>query len=88
MLVISPYAKQNFVDHTLTDQSSIIRFIEDNWGLGRIGEAPLTHIGGSSRNMFDFTKKVNPGHRYQVFLDPMTGRCRAVTCKLRFLALK
>ena len=33
LLVISPYAKRNFVDHTLTDQSSIIRFIEDNWGL-------------------------------------------------------
>jgi len=30
MMVISPYAKPNFVDHTLTDQSSIIRFIEDN----------------------------------------------------------
>src|SRR5262249_40400482 len=31
--VISPYAKDNFVDHSVTDQSSILRFIEDNWGL-------------------------------------------------------
>ena len=31
MLVISPWAKQDFVDHTLTDQSSIIHFVEDNW---------------------------------------------------------
>ncbi|HZU84451.1 MAG TPA: alkaline phosphatase family protein, partial [Polyangiaceae bacterium] len=31
MLVISPFAKRNFIDHTLTDQSSILRFIEDNW---------------------------------------------------------
>ena len=31
LLVISPYAKANFVDHTMTDQSSILRFIEDNW---------------------------------------------------------
>ena len=31
LLVISPYAKQNFVDHTVTDQTSILRFIEDNW---------------------------------------------------------
>ncbi len=38
MLVISPWAKQNFVDHTVTDQSSIIHFIEDNWLNGtRIG---------------------------------------------------
>jgi phospholipase C len=31
LLVISPYAKQNYVDHTVTDQTSILRFIEDNW---------------------------------------------------------
>jgi len=24
-----PYAKRNFVDHALTDQTSVIRFIED-----------------------------------------------------------
>ena len=29
MVVVSPYAKQNFVDHTLTDQTSVIRFVED-----------------------------------------------------------
>jgi hypothetical protein len=31
MLVISPYAKSNFIDHTLVDQTSILRFVEDNW---------------------------------------------------------
>ncbi|HEY4016199.1 MAG TPA: alkaline phosphatase family protein [Polyangiaceae bacterium] len=31
MMVISPFAKHNFIDHTLTDQTSILRFIEDNW---------------------------------------------------------
>ncbi len=36
LLVISPYAKDNYVDHSITDQSSILRFIEDNWDLGRI----------------------------------------------------
>ena len=29
-LVVSPHAKVNFVEHKLTDQTSIIRFIEDN----------------------------------------------------------
>lgn len=72
-LVISPYAKANFVDNTLTDQSSIIHFIEDNWGLGRIGGGSLDALSGSIENMFDFTQKVNPGHRHQVFLDPSTG---------------
>ena len=43
LMVISPWAKANFVDHTLTDQTSIIRFIEDNWLRGqRIGRAPST----------------------------------------------
>jgi phospholipase C len=74
MLVISPYAKTNFVDHTLTDQSSIIHFIEDNFlGGQRIGGGSFDAISGSIGNMFDFTQKVNPGHRYQVFLDPSTG---------------
>jgi len=34
--MVSPWAKVNYVDHTLTDQSSILRFIEDNWNLGYI----------------------------------------------------
>lgn len=73
MLVISPFAKQNFVDHTLTDQSSIIHFIEDNWSLGRIGNGSFDAISGSIENMFDFTQKVNPGHRNQTILSPSTG---------------
>jgi phospholipase C len=72
-LVVSPYAKANFVDNTLTDQSSIIHFIEDNWGLGRIGNGSFDALSGSIENMFNFTQKVNPGHRHQVFLDPSTG---------------
>src|SRR5581483_4569853 len=31
LLVILPFAKQNFVDHSTTDQTSPLRFIEDNW---------------------------------------------------------
>src|SRR5207245_2174357 len=36
LLVVSPYAKSNFVDHTTTDQTSILRFVEDNWSTGSI----------------------------------------------------
>jgi phospholipase C len=36
LLVVSPFAKEHVVVHTLTDQSSILRFIEDNWETGRI----------------------------------------------------
>jgi acid phosphatase len=33
MIVVSPYAKQGFVDHTYNDHVSILKFIEANWGL-------------------------------------------------------
>jgi phospholipase C len=68
-LVISPFAKRNFVDSTLTDQSSVIRFIEDNWGLPRIGNGSFDEIAGTIQNMFDFSHK----RRDKVFLDPVTG---------------
>ena len=70
LLVISPYAKVNFVDHAVTDQSSILRFIEDNWGLGRVGDASSDAFAGSVLNMFDFQ---NGGPAKAVFLDPATG---------------
>jgi phospholipase C len=71
-LVISPYAKVNFVDHRLTDQTSIIRFIEDNWGLGRIGNQSFDAKADSLMNMFDFT--TGAGHSAQkLFLNPSTG---------------
>ncbi|HXX69497.1 MAG TPA: alkaline phosphatase family protein, partial [Polyangiaceae bacterium] len=31
LLLLSPFAKKNYVDHTLVDQTSTLRFIEDNW---------------------------------------------------------
>jgi phospholipase C len=54
LLVISPYAKQNYVDHRATDQSSILRFIEDNWSLGRIGGDSSDVKAGRLNGMFDF----------------------------------
>jgi phospholipase C len=70
LLVISPYAKQNFVDHGLTDQTSVLRFIEDNWNLGRIGDSSFDALAGSLVNMFDFDTR-HPAHR--LILDPKTG---------------
>jgi len=69
-LVISPYAKQNFVDHTLTDQSSVLKFIEDNWSLGRIGGHSTDVKAGSILNMFNFASPPRTG---SLVLDPTTG---------------
>jgi phospholipase C len=53
--MISPLAKANFVDHSMTDQSSILRFIEDNWELGRLGDQSFDETAGSLLNLFNFS---------------------------------
>ncbi|HEX3758244.1 MAG TPA: alkaline phosphatase family protein [Kofleriaceae bacterium] len=68
-LVISPWARPNFVDHTLTDQSSVIRFIEDNWHLGRIGDGSFDELAGPITSMFDFSSP----HARPLVLDRATG---------------
>lgn len=70
LLVISPYAKQNFVDHTVTDQTSVMRFIEDNWmGGQRLGGGSFDAVAGSLNNMFDWSK----ARTDTLILDPKTG---------------
>ena len=70
LLVISPWAKQNYVDHNFTDQSSVIKFIEENWGINGLGDnafeslsgltlsggqnPPTTPGAGDLMSMFDF----------------------------------
>jgi phospholipase C len=70
MLAISPWAKVNSVDSTLTDQSSIIRFIEDNWSLGHIGGGSFDVLAGPLTNMFDFH---SGGKNPPLLLNPNTG---------------
>jgi phospholipase C len=72
LLVISPWAKPNFVDSTFTDQSSTLRFIEDNWNLGRVGGGSFDAIAGPVNNMFDFSKST-PQNAAPVILNPTTG---------------
>ena len=77
-LVISPFAKKNFVDHTLTDQSSVILFIEDNWlGGERIGGGSFDAIAGSLLNMFDFDRDRDRDREdddSRLILNPTTGQ--------------
>ena len=70
LLIVSPYARANYVDHRVTDQSSITRFIEDNWSLGRIGNGSTDAIAGTLDGMFDFSGERNE----KLFLNPLTGR--------------
>ncbi len=56
LMVISPYARHNYIDHTLTDQTSILKFVEDNWLGGQRIQAggSFDTIAGSIQNMFSF----------------------------------
>jgi phospholipase C len=78
LLVISPWAKDNYVDHTVTDQTSSLRFIEENWDLGFIdgpvappdGQGSFDRVAGSILPMFDFDNSPNTR---PLILDPATG---------------
>jgi phospholipase C len=52
LLVISPYARTNYVAHSVSTQASITKFIEDNWSTGRIGDASFDATAGSLNSMF------------------------------------
>ncbi|GAC1528103.1 MAG: hypothetical protein NVS2B16_35920 [Chloroflexota bacterium] len=80
LLVVSPFAKRNHVDHTLTDQASVLRFIEDNWLSGeRIQRGgSFDTIAGPLDNMFDFDNRDDNGPR-KVVLDERTGAVVSVT---------
>jgi phospholipase C len=54
MLVISPYARAGYVSHTQYESGSILRFVEDNFGLGRLGTTDVR--ARSIRDVFDFTQ--------------------------------
>ncbi len=87
--VVSPWTKVNYVDHTLTDQTSILRFIEDTWDLNYI-DGPATHDATNRLRKPGFTvapqkqsfdvvtgsfDNVFDGepHFERFFLDPVTG---------------
>jgi len=73
LLAISPFAKPNYVDHTVTDQSSVLRFIEDNWFLGRIGNQSFDALAGSLETLFRFNQDDQGQNAGPFILDPATG---------------
>jgi phospholipase C len=73
LIVISPFSKENYVDHTVTDQSSIVRFIEDNWNLGRIGDSSFDQYSGTLLNLLEFGDHHRNQHARRLILDPQTG---------------
>jgi len=73
LLVISPWSQKNYIDNTVTEQASIIRFIEDTFlSSARIGGGSFDATAGTLNNMFNFTNNVAPNPNV-VLLNPTTG---------------
>ena len=56
LLVISPYAKKDYVSHVQYEHGSILRFIEDQYGLGRLA-ASDTRANSPAEDCFDFNSR-------------------------------
>jgi phospholipase C len=83
-LVISPFAKPNYIDHAVVDTTSILRFIEDNWQLGRIdsldnpggaptGEGSFDAVAGSIEGLLDFDQPSGSPGNPPLLLEESTG---------------
>jgi len=73
-LLISPFAKTNYIDHTFITQASIPRFIEDNWLRGeRLGGGSFDATTGSIMSMFNFNQIVLDFDERKLVLDPTMG---------------
>jgi phospholipase C len=73
MLVISPWTRENYVSNNLTDTTSVVKFIEDNWLHGERISGSFDAISGSldaPGGLLDFN--VLP-HFRPVLLNPTTG---------------
>jgi phospholipase C len=74
LLVISPWAKPNYVSHTVTDQSSVLRLIEDTFlNQQRIGQGSYDAIAGSIGDMLDLSG-TTPQNGALLLLDGATGQ--------------
>jgi phospholipase C len=64
-MLVSPYAKSGYIDHTVLDFTSILKFIEQNWNI-----EPLAQRDSNANNFlsaFDFSQSP----RLPIFL-PLT----------------
>jgi phospholipase C len=58
MLVISPYAKKGYISHTQYEFGSILKFVEDNWSMKRVGTTDVR--AKSIADVFNFAAKPRP----------------------------
>ncbi|MGB7015945.1 MAG: alkaline phosphatase family protein [Candidatus Cybelea sp.] len=59
LLVISPYAKKNYVSHVQYETASVLRYAEDLFGLQQLNDAD-TRAKSPAADCLDFTQKPRP----------------------------
>jgi phospholipase C len=59
LLVISPYARHGRVSHVRYEHGSILKFVEDTFGLGRLS-ASDTRANSPAADCFDFSQQPRP----------------------------
>jgi phospholipase C len=67
-IIISPYAKSHYVTHTVYEFGSILKFVENTFGLPTLG-----HTDATSADMmdgFDFSKRATPFVHIKAPLPP------------------
>jgi phospholipase C len=55
LIVVSPYAKRGYVSHQVVETASLLTYIENNFGLGNLGQRDATAAGFS--DFFDYNQK-------------------------------
>jgi phospholipase C len=70
-LIISPYAKKGFVDHTVMDTSSVLAFIENRYGLEPLGDRD--RMTSNMLSAFDFSQQPGGQPANQPASLPNTG---------------
>jgi phospholipase C len=51
-VIISPFAKRHYIDHTVYDNTSVLKLIEERWGIAPLGERDAK--ANDMRGAFDF----------------------------------
>ncbi len=70
LVVISPYAKRGYVSHVRYEHGSLLRFIEDRFGLSPLA-ASDTRANSPAADCFDFSQ---PPRKFHRIATPMTAR--------------
>ncbi len=68
LLVISPYAKQNYVSHVHYEFGSILRYVEDHFGLAQLAPSDRRAIS-PAKDCFDFSQPPRNFNPIPTFLN-------------------